>query len=174
MKKRKMRRKGEPKEKLPPVYKEEIQKYRRKAPEYDFLKYIKIVRYHFKKKYGIGLHELELLLFLYSEGLFTRSDFREFTQIYSWDGWRFERLRQDGWIVKWRDHKGKEAALYEVSTKTRKIITDFYDRLAYKMPISEDRRRNPIFGSGANYTDKVYRRAIKRFNAEQKNRNKED
>lgn len=174
MKKRKMRRKGEPKNPLPPVIKTEQHRYTRLAPQYDYLKYFKTVRYYFRKKYGLTLHDLELLLFLYSEGLFTRTEFKEFTQMYSWDKYRFEKLRQQGWIHKWREHKGKQAALYEVSQKTRQVITSFYKKLAYEQPISEDKRRNPIFGTAANYTDKIYRRSIRRMNAEMRERPEED
>jgi len=166
MKKRKMRRKGEPKNPLPPVYKSIKKVYQRKEPSLDFLKYLRVVRYDINKRYGIGLRDLELLLFLYSENLFTRKDFDEYVRIYSWDRRRFGRLLREGWIHKWREHRGKEAALYEVSKKTRQLLNDFYKRLPGEAYIAESERNSPIFRKDASYTDKQYRRAIKRFNNE--------
>jgi DNA-binding MarR family transcriptional regulator len=165
-KKRKMRRKGEPKNPLPKVSKVTKHLYSRTAPRYDYFKYIRVIRYHIKRKYDLNWTELEFLLFIYSEGLFTRKDFKEFRQIYSWDKYAFDNMLQRGWIHKWRPHKGKQAALYEVTHKARQVINDFYEKCAYHQEIAESSKRNPIFSTGANFTDKVYRRAIRRFNAE--------
>ena len=162
-----MRRKGDPK--LPKV-KEEWRKdfYVRTVPKTDYLKHFRTIRYDIKRRWGLELPDLELLLFLYSEGLFTRKEFKEMTQTYSWSKTRFEKLRHAGWIHMWRPHRGREAALYEVTEKTRRVIDTFYKRLAYQMRISEEPTRNPIFKKGAGYMDKVYQRAIKRFNKEVK------
>ena len=88
--------------------------YDRKEPKYDYLKYLRVVRYWVKQTYGVGLADLEMLLFLYNERLFKRSDFNEYEELFSWDVLRFNDLLRDGWISKWRNHRGSEAALYEV------------------------------------------------------------
>jgi len=49
----------------------------------DYLKYWRVIRYWVKAKYNIGTPELELLLFLYSEQMFTKSRFQEFETIMS-------------------------------------------------------------------------------------------
>jgi hypothetical protein len=123
-----------------------------------------------KRKYELSLSDLEMLLFLYSEGLFTRSDFSEFGEIMSWDRRRFDRLRNKGLIVMWRKARGSEPALYEVSHKCRQMIVHFYKKLSGEEMISENKYINPVFASDANYMDKVYKRAIKRFNQEQRQR----
>lgn len=138
--------------------------YDRKQPTFDYLKYLRVVRYWVKRVHGVGLADLEMLLFLYSERLFKRSDFNEYEELFSWDVSRFDKLLRDGWVSKWRKNKGSEAALYEVSHKGKRLILSFYKKLAGEEKVSESPQRNPIFKKSSPYTDKVYKRAIKRMN----------
>ena len=164
MKKRKMRRKYE--RKVPTKGYNDLVRinYDRKQPTFDYLKYFRIVRYWVKRMHDISLPDLEMLLFLYSERLFKRSDFNDYEEIFSWDVKRFERLRQEGWISMWRKSKGSQPALYEVSYKGKRLIVSVYKKLAGEETISETPQNNPIFKKNSPYTDKVYRRAIKRMN----------
>ena len=66
----------------------------------NYLKYWRVVRYYIKRKYNLTTAELEVLLFLKTEGRFSRDDFDTFNEVVSWDKKRFEKLRQDGWIIK--------------------------------------------------------------------------
>lgn len=168
MKKRPMRRKGESKNN--PKDKKLKEYYNRRMPKDNWLKYFRVVRYYISKKHNLSLPNLEMLLFLYSEGLFSRSDFSEFEQIMSWDKKRFEKLRQDGWIIMWRKAKGSEPALYEISRKAKQVLSSMYKKLSGEESISENKYLNPIFAADADYMDKVYRRAIKRLNQEQRQR----
>lgn len=164
MKKRRARRKWE--RKVPGKgYNDIVKKnYERTEPKYDYFKYLRVVRHWAKRTHGVGLGDLEMLLFLYSERLFKRTDFNEYQQIFSWDVKRFQRLLKEGWVSKWRDSKGSEPALYEISYKGRRLITSFYKKLAGEEPVSEDATNNPMFKKNSLYTDKVYRRAIKDMN----------
>ena len=102
----------------------EIRKrYVQQTPKHDFLKYWKVVRQWAKSKYGLGVADIEMMLFIYSEGLFTKKDFEEYNEIMSWDRNRFHNLLKD-------------------------------------------RRANPIFDSNTNYSQKVYRKIIKKMNQE--------
>lgn len=112
----------------------------------------------------MGLADLEMLLFLYSERLFKRSDFNDYEELFSWDTSRFNDLLRDGWISVWRKAKGSEPALYEVSYKGKRLIVSIYKKLSGEETISESPQRNPIFKKSSPYTDKVYKRAIKRMN----------
>ena len=78
----------------------------------------------------------------------------------SWDVNRFDRMLRDGWIHVWRKRSGKQATLYELTYKTRRIIDTIYKKLNGE-EISE---RNPLFNKNVSYTDKVYRNAIKKIN----------
>lgn len=163
-----MRRKYERKSK---GFTEKITKnYDRTDPKYDWLKYFRVARYWVKRNYGLKLEDLEMLLFLYGQHLFKRSDFNEYQQIFSWDVNRFDRLNRMGWIHIWRQRRITEAALYEVTRKTRVMITQFYKILSAEVTISENDKHNIIFKKNSPYTDKVYRRVIKRMNSEIKER----
>jgi len=140
--------------------------YDRKEPTHDYLKYWRIIRYWVKATYGLTTPDLEMLLFLYSEHLFKKSDFKEYEEIMSWDINRFDRLLRDGWIHVWRKRKGSEATLYELTYKTKRIIDTIYKKLNGE-EISE---RNPLFNKNVSYADKVYRNAIKKLNESIKQR----
>jgi len=134
--------------------------YDRKEPTNDYLKYWRVIRYWVKAKYGLTTPDLEMLLFLYSEQLFNKTDFKEYEELMSWDVNRFDRMLRDGWIHVWRKRKGNQATLYELTYKTRRIIDTIYKKLNGE-EISE---RNPLFNKNVSYTDKVYRNAIKKIN----------
>ena len=140
--------------------------YDRKEPTHDYLKYWRIIRYWVKATYGLTTPDLEMLLFLYSEHLFKKSDFKEYEEIMSWDINRFDRLLRDGWIHVWRKRKGSEATLYELTYKTKRIIDTIYKKLTGE-ELSE---RNPLFNKNVSYADKVYRNAIKKLNESIKQR----
>ena len=68
-------------------------------PEYDFLKYWRIVRYWARVKYEVSTAELDLLLYLHSEGPFTRDQVMEYEQLMSFDKDRFRILLRDKIII---------------------------------------------------------------------------
>ena len=122
----------------------------------DYLKYWRVVRYYIKKKYNLTTAELELLLFLKSEGRFSRLDFQKFNEVISWNKDRFEKLRRDGWIEVFRKRHGKHRAIYELSYKTKRVLASVYSKLnGTEIPTS-------VF-SEKKYTDIVYRNFIKQL-----------
>lgn len=126
----------------------------------DYLKYWRVVRYYVKSKYGLTTAELEMLLFLYSEGYFDRAKFNEFNNIISWDVKRFEKLVSNGWIIYFRQPKRNIKAIYELSFKAKIMIDQVYKKLnGEEISISED--SSPMFKRNVKYTDKVYRNMIK-------------
>ena len=130
----------------------------------DYLKYWRVIRYYTKAKYGISTPELEMLLFLRSETYFSKDKFGEFDELISWDKNRFEKLRQAGWIQVFRKRQGKRKALYQLSYKTKRMLTSIYKKLEGE-EISELEAANPLFAKNVSYNDKVYRNFIKSINA---------
>jgi len=63
-----------------------------------------------------------MLLFLKSEGMFSKENFQEFNELLSWDKSRFERLRQQGWIEVFRKRVGKHRAKYQLSFKAKRVL----------------------------------------------------
>ncbi len=51
--------------------------YERYQPKNDYLKYWKVVKQWANVKYDVGTADIEMMLFLYSEGLFTQKQFEE-------------------------------------------------------------------------------------------------
>jgi len=140
--------------------------YERSEPKNDYLKYWRVVKQWAKVKYGIGLADIEMMLFLYSEGLFNQNQFKEFDEIMSWDKNRFHNLLKDKWIIVWRKRKGREATLYELGFKGKKMCSSIYKKLNMEETISEDKRMNSMFDINTNYSNKTYRKLIKRMNKE--------
>jgi len=140
----------------------------RKEPVYDYLKYWKVVKQWARAKYNLSTADIEMMLFLYSEGLFTRSQFEEFDEIMSWNKNRFHQMVKDKWIIKWRERKGKQSTLYELGFSGKRLCTSIYKKLNKEETISEDRRRNPMFNPNTEYSNKVYRKMIKKMNEKRK------
>lgn len=130
----------------------------------DYLKYWRVVKYYVKIKYGLTQAELEMLLFLKSEGYFSKDKFKEFDALISWNINRFDKLRRDGWVEVFRRRDGKRKALYQLSMKSTRMIELVYKKLnGEELPMSD--RHNPMFKKNVSYSSKVYRNFIKKMNA---------
>ena len=135
-----------------------------KNPLWDCLKYWRVIRQFVKAKYGLTQSDLDILLFLNTEGYFSKDKFREFERLVSWDKYRFDRLRQEGWIEVFRERKGRFKALYGLSHKAKSVIISIYKKLSgEEIPTSPS--QNPIYLKNVSYTDLQYRKAIEAMNA---------
>jgi hypothetical protein len=147
--------------KIKGVYK---RKYtQRRNPTYNYLKYWRVIRYWVKAKYKLSTPDLDMLLFLYTEEIFNKSEFKKYEELMSWDIKRFGRLLRDDWIHVWRKRNGKETTLYELSYKAKRIITLVYKKLNGE-EIAETAHANPLFRNDVSYMDKVYRNSIIEMN----------
>jgi hypothetical protein len=138
--------------------------YNRVEPRHDFLKYLRVVRYWVAKNYDLTYPELEMLLFLYSETLFSDRDIKKFQRIMNWDANRFNKLIEDDWIVLWRENTKTEKALYNVSFKGKKLMAEVYKRLNMEKEITTDPRLNKVFSKDAGYMDRGYQKMIREMN----------
>jgi hypothetical protein len=138
--------------------------YNRVEPRHDFLKYLRVVRYWVAKNYDLTYPELEMLLFLYSETLFSDRDIKKFQRIMNWDANRFNKLIEDDWIVLWRENTKTEKALYNVSFKGKKLMAEVYKRLNMEKEITTDPRQNKVFSKDAGYMDRGYQKMIREMN----------
>lgn len=129
----------------------------------DYLKYWRVIRQYIKVKYGLTQSDLDLILFLNSEGYFNKDKFEEFDRILSWEVQRFDRLLRDGWIEVFRKRQGRIKGLYTLSYKAKRVVTSIYKKLnGDEMPTSPS--QNPMFLKNVSYTDKRYREAIINMN----------
>ena len=138
--------------------------YDRKEPSNDYLKYWKVVKHWARAYYNLKTADIEMMLFLYSEGLFTRKQFEEFNEIMSWDKMRFQKLLKDKWIIIWRERIGKQSKLYELGFKGKRVVASIYKKLNMEETISESPYRNPIFKNNTKYSNKIHRKIIKEMN----------
>lgn len=133
-------------------------------PEYNYMKYWRIVRYWALKKWEISQEELEILLYLYDEDVFTRDQFIEFEGLLSWDRDRFQSMQDKGWVIVWRLNDGfKSKKLYTLSLAAKRICGEIYKKLSQDEHISETHQNNPIF-KGNGYMDRKYRKMIRMMN----------
>jgi len=129
----------------------------------DYLKYWRVIRQYIKIKYNLTQSDLDILLFLKSESYFSKDKFEEFNEILSWDKQRFEKLRQQGWIEVFRKRVGKHKALYQLSFKSKRMLTSIYKKLnGEEIPTSPS--QNKMFKRNTSYSDKVYRNMIIEMN----------
>lgn len=143
--------------------------YQRKEVRYDFLKNWGIIRKWAIHNYGIKSQaDIDMLMFLYTENLFTRTKFHEYSKFMSWDRARFDKLLRDGFISKWRERKKGEHDMYELSFKAKKMVASIYRKLMGLEPIPESPRRNVVFRPNATFAQKTLAIAIKRVNKEAK------
>ncbi len=122
----------------------------------DCLKYWRVIRQYVKVKYGLTQSDLDIILFLNSEGYFNKDKFEEFDRILSWEVQRFDRLLRDGWIEVFRKRQGKIKGLYTLSYKAKRVVTSIYKKLnGEELPTSPS--QNPMFLKNVSYTDRRYR-----------------
>ena len=126
----------------------------------DCLKYWRVIRYFIKQKYGLTTADLDMLLFLYSEDIFSKE---KFDNLLSWDENRFERLLRDGWIEVFRRRRKKFKTLYGLTYKTQRVISSIYKKLSGE-EIPTDVSNNPIFAKNVKFSDKVYKKMIIQMN----------
>jgi len=145
--------------------------YQFREKEFNFLKYHRVVKYYIKNKYEISEAELDMILFLYDENVFTKDVFNDFARTMSWDKSRFSQMVKDGLIRKWRDRKETQRSnLWELTIKAKRICNHMYKKLTHQEIISEDPYRNEIF-KGKSYMDKIYKDMIKKMNSKTLTRN---
>jgi hypothetical protein len=126
----------------------------------DCLKYWRVIRYFIKAKYGLSTADLDMLLFLYSEEIFSKKKFEEFDNLLIWDGERFNRLYKEGWIEVFRNRKKTTKSLYTLSYKTERVISGIYKKAFW--------RRNTNLFIRQSYVCKeckVYRQSISQYDS---------
>lgn len=141
-------------------------KYQRYKVDRDYLKWYRVVRRYTEIKYGLSQADLELLMYLYSEDFFNYYKFVEYCNMLGWDKTRFSRLVEGGYIHLWRDKKGSQHRLYELTRQGRHIITRMYKMLNMEEPIPETPQKNPVFKKSASFSEKTLAFGIKSFNEE--------
>lgn len=142
--------------------------------EFDFLKFYIIVEYYFLEVVfpDITNKEFKLLLFLYSEPPFTRTDFNDFCEMVHWNKGRLNSFIERDYISITKGRKtGKNGRnynvqLFTVSRSAKKKISSFYNKLLLRYKVTERPEHNPLFRvNSRSYTNKRYAKKIRQMNA---------
>ena len=142
----------------------QIQKnYTRKEPSNDHMKFYRVIRRYTMLKYDLSNADLEMMLYLYTAGLFTYYEFKTYANNFSWDRLRFARMKDGGWIHMFRDKKGSEYRLYELTRHGRHVIGNMYKMMNSEMEIPMSLKNNPAVAR-SNFSEKVLMIGIEEFN----------
>lgn len=109
--------------------------YHRREVRNDYLKEYRVVRRWMQNKYDLKIEELEILLYLYSEKLFTFYDFRKMCVSLGIGIRKFKVLKEKEWIHLWQDKHRGQFRQYELTAKGRKAIGSMYKKLNGEEPL---------------------------------------
>ena len=104
-----------------------------------------------------------MLLFLYSEDIFSKKKFVTYASLLRWERRRFQRLVDEGWLELFRKRNKQIKSLYSISFKTKRLCDSIYKKLSGE-EIPTSLGSNPMFAKNVSYTDKVYRNMIVEMN----------
>lgn len=130
---------------------------------YDCLENLLVVRTYMKKKYGVDLELLEILLYLVPKNLFTIEQYIEMPKQFTYS--RIKLLIKQGHISLISKGKTYNQNIYRISTSSRHIVEKFYKYLSGEEPIPESARVNPMAKQAACKFDKLKMDLIKKINA---------
>lgn len=119
--------------------------------------------------HNLTLSDLDMLIYIYNEGWFTRKDFELFEKTMAWDLRRFKRLRDRGYIDKHMYRNDTKTTRFRISNKGNKIVNWIYDHCEMKRHISTNYQENRMYLKGADYSAKRVRPLIEKYNKELKN-----
>lgn len=89
--------------------------------EYDFLKYIRVVfRWAVENNPTLNRSKIELLLYLYCLGAFSKKQFSDYHKIMGiYQEKTLDYFIDNHWVVLWRVRKGRQHALYTLTKKAK-------------------------------------------------------
>lgn len=135
-------------------------------PKFNYMKYVRTIRTYIQKKHEININELELLLYMYDEDLFTKNqiinDFRGFFNIGSA---AFKRMVSREFIMFWRNYGYGVGSTYTISPLGKRIVKEFYGKLHGDEIFSEKDLNNENFKASPMYSP-AYLNMIKKMSEE--------
>lgn len=141
--------------------------------EYAFLKYIRPTFKWAKVFSGLSRAKIELLLYLYDEGTFTKRKFNQFHKIIAiYEFKTFDELIKKGFIVMWRDKKKNQSALYALTERGKIMCAKMHKILIGEMDVPETAIKT--LSKSDVRMDGYYMNVIKTMNKERKLKQKNE
>ena len=131
----------------------------------NLFKHYRIIRKWAAKTSDLKEADIELFFYLEAIGLFTKQDFKDGVDSYSWDNRRWNRLVKEDWIVVWRERNRttQKYNIYKLSFKGKQLLSRMYRIMLGEEEIPETTRSNKLM-KRKSYTDKVLSTAILNVN----------
>ena len=146
----------------------------RSERDYDFLQYIRIVFKWATSTTGLSRPEIEMLLYLYPKGAFTRGDFLTYHKTISmYQTKSLNKMIDEGWIYLWRPYKKNQRALFALTNKAKVICSKMHQFCTGDKSIPVKTRTNKLLKSDVRI-DGYYMDIIMKMNKERENKNKEE
>lgn len=133
--------------------------------EFDYLKYHRVVMAWARRNYEISTAHLDMLFFLYSEGPFNRTKLKQYALTLPFDRKKLERMISEGWIKTWRSEVDHRYAMYDLTHKSKILVSTIYKKLNGEQDISEDPKRNVLMKP---QFKKTYSIVVKKINKAKK------
>lgn len=132
--------------------------------EHDFLKFYAVVKHWACFEFNLKAEELELLLYFYSEPIFTRREFNTYSKAILLKAKKIERFIENGLI---EEAPGNEKIVksldkvYKLTFKCLRRINAVYKKLTLAEQIDTDSKNNRMFvDSATTYREKNMRQLI--------------
>lgn len=136
----------------------------RSEKQYDYLKYHRIIMAWARKRYKIQTAELEMLFYLYSEDVFTMTEFRKYSITMPFDRYKLERMIDDGWIKVFRTDEHHRNPLFELTDKAKKAVVSIYRKFNGVEPLSDSERFNELIRDASSKMKKHYKIISRKMN----------
>lgn len=133
--------------------------------EYDFLTNIKTVFRWASDNYKLTRSEIELMLYLYGQGVFTSQQARNAVKLYDINSTVvFNNYIKSGWFLLWREKQGRDLALYTLSNRGKTMCARMHKFCCGVEKIPESPRSNVMAINADKGNAKTYLDMIKRMN----------
>ena len=135
--------------------------------QYDFLMYIRVVYKWAQDNSGLSRGNLELLLYLYGIGAFSKKQFHDFHKLVGlYQDKKMRELIEQGWIKMWRpaDAKKKQYALYTLTHRGKHLCSSMHKYLVGDAEIPTLPSKNKMMREGAPRINNYYMDIVKRMN----------
>jgi DNA-binding MarR family transcriptional regulator len=129
----------------------------------DYLKLFHVAYDLIIRKYDIKHNDLGMILFLYSEAIFTHTNIVEYGMVMPFNRRRVARLVQEGYIVAWAAPTDRRKSLYTLSEQSKTIVRTFYGLLNGDIPFSENPKVKKIVRT-SNAREKFYKIGVRKIN----------
>jgi DNA-binding MarR family transcriptional regulator len=138
----------------------------------DYLKLFHVAYDLIIRKYDIKHNDLGMILFLYSEAIFTHTNIVEYGMVMPFNRRRVARLVQEGYIVAWAAPTDRRKSLYTLSEQSKTIVRTFYGLLTGDIPFSENPKLKKIVRT-SNAREKFYKIGVRKINRKIEKENKQ-